>query len=95
MWNRLEEHQQVPQFQQFTDGPAEAGMDRSQPEAEQVPPVQDDRVQGPAGIRAPSGPIPDTSFPRARGATWIAGAADDVEWDAPRAGIHPLPRPRT
>ena len=61
---------------------------RSQPEAEQVPPVQDDRVQGPAGIRAASGPLPDTSFPRARGATWIAGAADDVEWDAPRAGMH-------
>ena len=71
------------------DDRVEPSGKRSQPEAEQVPPVQDDRVQGPAGIRAASGPIPDTSFPRARGATWIAGAADDVEWDAPRAGIHP------
>ena len=74
------------------DDRVEPSGKRSQPEAEQVPPVQDDRVQGPAGIRAASGPIPDTSFPRARGATWIAGAADDVEWDAPRAGIHPVRR---
>ena len=76
------------------DDRVEPSGKRSQPEAEQVPPVQDDRVQGPAGIRAASGPIPDTSFPRARGATWIAGAADDVEWDAPRAGIHPGIHPR-
>ena len=75
-------------YAQRCDDRVEPSGKRSQPEAEQVPPVQDDRVQGPAGIRAASGPIPDTSFPRARGATWIAGAADDVEWDAPRAGIH-------
>ena len=63
-------------------------VNEANPRLNRFHPVQDDRVQGPAGIRAASGPIPDTSFPRARGATWIAGAADDVEWDAPRAGIH-------
>ena len=71
------------------DDRMEPGGKRSQPKAEQVPPVQDDRVQGPAGIRAASGPIPDTNFPRARGSTWIAGAPDDLEWAAPRAGIDP------
>ena len=33
---------------------------RSQPKAQQVPPVQNDRLQGPARMRAPSGSIPDT-----------------------------------